>query len=394
MQTSLKKVVVTKGVMSSLDVFADGLIHGFELLDYEVLIFDNKNVHESLELIEQFLDKDIVGIVTLNNYAINFSYSTGENVWEKHGIWCIDILVDHPLYYHDEISNLPSKSALLCVDINHMKYVERFYPNIRAIGMMAHGGRCIYDSIKPIDKRSIDILYAGALTIEDYGNFRPHVVGNDEKEIQLIEEAYNDIYQLMINNPKMTYEYAVESYLQQNHIAYDDKILLEYLRYFVRAEKHAVSYYRANMIKNIACSGLPITICGGRWDKLDWINLPNVTYIGVVSPLEVLDLMADAKIVVNSMPWFKNGSHERVYNGMLQGAVVVTDKSMYFSNISSMIEQVELSELAELPSIIRGLLDNPDRMQKMADAAVEYSKNNDSWECRAKEISEAFFVNE
>lgn len=39
--------------------------------------------------------------------------------------------------------------------------------------------------------------------------------------------------------------------------------------------------------------------------------------------------MADAKIVMNFMPWFKDGSHERIYNSMLNGAVCLTDPSLF-----------------------------------------------------------------
>ena len=39
--------------------------------------------------------------------------------------------------------------------------------------------------------------------------------------------------------------------------------------------------------------------------------------------------MNDAKIVLNTMTWFKAGAHDRIFNGMLAKAVVVTDDSTY-----------------------------------------------------------------
>lgn len=388
----MKTIVITKGSLDTLDVFAEGLIHGFELLQYNILVLDKNNLDESVAIIESKIN-NIVGFITLNNYAINLSYSTGENVWDKNNIWCINILVDHPFYFHKELSLMPVKSAVLCVDINHMKYVERFYPNIAACGMMSHGGCFLGKEVKPINDRSIEVLYAGSIPIAEFGNIRTSTGINDGESADPMDIAYNDVYNKLINNPKITLEQAVESYLQGNGIGYEINELLEYIQCFMFIEKHAVSYYRELMLKTIAISGMPITICGSGWDKFEWVKLPNVTYKGMVTPTEVLNMMADSKIVVNSMLWFKNGSHERVYNGMLQGTIVISDKSIYFNNISDKIVQIHPEDYHELPQIIEGLLGDPDKMQIKADMARDYAASNETWECRAKEISDAFFEN-
>ena len=43
---------------------------------------------------------------------------------------------------------------------------------------------------------------------------------------------------------------------------------------------------------------------------------------------EIVELMHESKIVLSTMTWFKDGTHDRVYNGMLAGAVAVTDTSL------------------------------------------------------------------
>lgn len=40
-------------------------------------------------------------------------------------------------------------------------------------------------------------------------------------------------------------------------------------------------------------------------------------------------MLADAKVSLNVMPWFKDGAHDRVFNSILNGAVCVTDPSRY-----------------------------------------------------------------
>jgi len=43
--------------------------------------------------------------------------------------------------------------------------------------------------------------------------------------------------------------------------------------------------------------------------------------------------MQQAKIVLNHMAWFKHGSSERIFNAMSQGALCMTDSSIYLDRI-------------------------------------------------------------
>ena len=45
-----------------------------------------------------------------------------------------------------------------------------------------------------------------------------------------------------------------------------------------------------------------------------------------------------------------------------------------------------LDSLEKLPEIIKGLLDDPMRMQRIADAGYQMAKNGHTWEHRAEEI--------
>ena len=56
---------------------------------------------------------------------------------------------------------------------------------------------------------------------------------------------------------------------------------------------------------------------------------PYLDYRGKVLAPEILPSMNDAKIVLNTMTWFKAGAHDQIFNGMLAKAVVVTDDSTY-----------------------------------------------------------------
>ena len=117
--------------------------------------------------------------------------------------------------------------------------------------------------------------------------------------------------------------------------------------------------------------------------------------------------MQDTKIVLSTMTWFKDGTHDRVYNGMLAGALVVTDASDYMlskyngrqdlekpeifdtqntDDINQELVIFKLDELDSLPGRIRKIIDYPQIMQQIADNGLKRAISTDTWQCRADEL--------
>mgnify|MGYP007070113076 CR=1 FL=1 len=69
--------------------------------------------------------------------------------------------------------------------------------------------------------------------------------------------------------------------------------------------------------------------------------------------------MQRAKIVLNTQTWFKDGSHDRIYNGMLANAAVISDESVFLRDTFKNHKEIELFALRDimnLPDITYGLL--------------------------------------
>lgn len=81
---------------------------------------------------------------------------------------------------------------------------------------------------------------------------------------------------------------------------------------------------------------------------------------------QILPLMNDSKIVLNTMTWFKAGAHDRIFNGMLAGAAVVTDDSTYlrrtFTDGKELV-MFSLKELQTLPERVFDLFGHSSHMQ-------------------------------
>ena len=70
----------------------------------------------------------------------------------------------------------------------------------------------------------------------------------------------------------------------------------------------------------------------GYIDPAANLTLPdNITHHGPLPFLDILDLMTNAKIVVNTSPSFRNGPHERIFYGLSRGAFILTEPSRFMA---------------------------------------------------------------
>lgn len=97
---------------------------------------------------------------------------------------------------------------------------------------------------------------------------------------------------------------------------------------------------------------------------------------------QILPLMNDSKIVLNTMTWFKAGAHDRVFNGMLAKAAVVTDDSTYlrreFTDGKELV-MISLKELGTLPERVFDLFGHMDLAQHMADMGYCAAREEHTW---------------
>ena len=101
--------------------------------------------------------------------------------------------------------------------------------------------------------------------------------------------------------------------------------------------------------------------------------------------------MADARIVLNVMPWFKSGVHDRVYSAMLNQSVCLTDGSEYVDRTLTDGKEAliySLEQLEELPQKVKKYLQNPEEMKRIAQRGYEYAQDTQTWQCRAVQLME------
>lgn len=388
------KLIFFTGVYDTLDLFSHEWIHVFTNMGYETLEINTNKMEEELPRLAKFIQTPVKAAITFNNLAFNLELVPGKNIWEELGIPCINILMDHPFCYPQAMKNAPANAIVLCVDKKHMDYLTRFYPEIPAVGFLAHGGICLEQEPIPIQEREIDVMYAGGLSRKFVQNVMP-----DFSQFSFDARKAADIaLKRLVTDTSLTAEQATEDVLIQQGVALPDHELAEVISKLHYIELLAVSFYREKLIRTMLNAGIRVHLYGPGWDICDFENHPNLIWKGSIPARDVLGKMRQSKIVLNTMTWFKAGAHDRIFNGMLAGALAVTDESAYMQEKflsypqteahSAQLVMFRLAEMEHLPVLIKKLLANPDEMQKIADNGRKKAMQAHTWSHRAEELHE------
>lgn len=380
------RIIVMFSGWPGLDIFMREILNYFREKQYELLLFKKDDMEQGFRDLIEFVKQPVDAAVTFNNWGFNSNVSSGENMWEFLHIPCINILVDHPFCFHESLLDAPANGRIFCIDRNHVRYIRRFYPQLSQVGFLPHGGIEAAQEHPPIGARGTDVLYMGGLS-RKYAE-------QTEKELAdmmdpVLERTAEEVYWKLIREPWRCTEEVMEETLRENDVVLEEDLLREVISCLRYVEQYAVSYYREKVIRTLIENGVHVTLFGDGWEICDWIDHPNLEYGGTVPAEEAVAKMRDAKLVLNTMTWFKDGAHERVFNGILAGAVCVTEASDYIEEcFEDGVDAVffRLHEIDLLPERIRRLLEDPDHMQAIADRGYRKAKAAHTWKHRMEEI--------
>lgn len=396
-----KRYIFFRGLIATLDLYTDEFVKIYTEQEAECLVLQADRMDEEMMRLKAFMIEPVTAVISMNNIGLHLEFEQERNIWDQFQIPFYNIMMDHPFHYKKALDHAPEQMILLCMDRNHLEYAERFFPNIRQKMFFPHAGielsECMiehkaegddlnemerqpiekYTKI-PISERKIDVLYAGGLSRYAAEGLIPDL--GAIKEFDAFELVHHALERL-IQEPEHTTECIIEQSLSDINLKLDNKRLSEIISELRFLDSFAVSFYREQMIRMLAENGVTVTIFGAGWDRCEW-EYPNVIYGGEVTPVQILELMNQSKIVLNTMTWFKRGAHDRIFNGMLAGAAVVSDTSEYMQeNFTSGVE-LELFSLHHMEDMVRKiqyLLNNPEKAQSIANCGYRIAKEQHMW---------------
>lgn len=378
----MKRIILFESATDSLCCFARQMEQAFQDLGYEVIML---NMHHTEETCKQVYDFAIPGetvAVFFNHVGLNLLTKERDIIWNILDIDCYDYIVDHPMYYHAALIYPVNKITFLCVDQYHKEFIDRFYPGrVKSAFFPLAGIQADIEKI-PVKERSMDVLFTGAYLIDHDIGYHTESLGSALKQVWV------ECFERMKREVDLTLEQAVEEIMIAKGAQLERDDLRDMVRLFKDMDGMLRSFARATVIKTLADNDVKVHIYGEGWEYLA-CKQENLIIHPRIAFEETIPLIADAKIALNIMPWFKSGAHDRIYTAMLNGTVCMTDTSEYLLDTLEDGKNVlfySLKELQKLPDKIRNWLENEEELEQVADAGYTYAKDQHTWKSRVEAL--------
>lgn len=381
-----RRYIFFKGLIDTLDLYTDEFINIYTQLDGECLVLDAGSMDEEMLRLKAFLLEPVTAVISFNNIGLHLELEDGENIWDRYQVPFYNVMMDHPFHYKKALDSAPEQMILLCMDWNHMEYVKRFFPHIQKVEFFPHAGIEVPAKANlRMNERKIDVLYAGGLSRSAAEGLIPDLGKIVEFDaFALVQRAL----ERLISEPDNTTELVIEQCLGDMNLRFNNEELGAIISELRFVDAFAVSFYREQMIRILVENGITVTVFGTGWNRCEWEH-PNLVYGGELPPSQILELMKQSKIVLNTMTWFKRGAHDRIFNGMLAGAAVVSDSSAYlqehFTN-GHELRMFSLKDMRGLLDTVEDLLEHTEEAQRMADCGYQVAFQEHRWKNRLQEI--------
>ncbi|MDE6662357.1 MAG: glycosyltransferase [Lachnospiraceae bacterium] len=390
----MKKIMLFEGDIETQGYFSIQLAEAFQKMGHQTFIFDLSKPWNSSQRFFRFYEKGNTVLVNFNFHGMSgeeiFLDENDRMMWDALNIPVYNIVVDHPMYYHHFLEKVPKVYHHISIDRNHEKYMERFFPDIKRGTFLPLAGTKLYPdkAYTPAEYRRYDVTMVG--------NYTPP--SHFEKYITRIDDEYTEFYYGMIDDllahPMKTVEEVAEEHIRREIPEVTHEELKMLMSKLIFIDLYVRFTTRGEAVRALADAGIKVNVFGGGWDKLECKKPENLIVGYTLDSVGCLKKLCQSKISLNVMPWFKDGAHDRIFNSMLNGALCLTDSSIYLDEILKDKENCRIYSTADidaLPDMVYGLLSDPSGLQQIIDKGYQLAESAHTWEHRAALLSEMYF---
>lgn len=295
------------------------------------------------------------------------------------------LMCDHPIWHEDRLPYADEDTIVWYGDRYNLNYVKKYYPNI---------GR-VRDIMGPSDYFQEDVAYSDRLfDLVFIGSYsRPEEIYDYICNIYSgsVLELVKAFIEKLVVSPNLTYEDGLRETLDDfglNDIV--DEQFRDTAGEFRWVNKYIRSYYRDKIIREIIQNGIAIHVSGNGWENFESEYRDNIV-IENNDWYTAKKMIANAKISLNVMPWFKAGFHDRAVSSMLSGSILLTDSSEFIEeNFRDMDNVViyHLDGVQAIPEKIKYLLSHEKKAERIAENGREFAMKNFSWKKMAEDMAE------
>ncbi len=309
--------------------FCGKLAEAFNRVGIETSIIDFKTLQQQqMEFIRACKPQETAFTCSFNSIIPS---DEGKYIADYTGVPHIAFFVDPAYNYRDVLAS--KNTIITCVDHFDCEYV--LSKNFKKVFFWGHA---VEQELapQPFQERPYDVVFIGSCY--DHENLKIFWRENMSKsEVAIIENA---VEILLGDNATPLYR-AVQSAMEQSHESFENGEEFEKKLYFYAyfVDNYARGKDRTELIRSITNAEVHVfgDICW-RLEKpiLGWEHslkgMKNVVVHPAVTFQDSLDILKQSKICLNSMPFFKNGTHERIFTGLACGSLPITSDNLWIRN--------------------------------------------------------------
>lgn len=308
--------------------------------------------------------------------------SNGRFLWDLLQIPHLAILVD-PAIYSLNLTKSPY-SIISCVDRFDCKDIAAY--QFDRVFFLPHAIE--KEPPPPTDDRPYDVVYLGSCY--DYESLRTYW----REQLPITINAVLD------NAIDIVFSDSYISLAQALTMAWGDAGLshegVDFVKLFYYLDQYTRGKDRVELIRQIR--DRPVHIFGELMPEdplfhFGWSHYlgeqSNVTFHPSVPFNEALQILKKTRVCLNSMPFFKNGTHERIFAAFAGGAVPLTSDSLYLDQEFCVGEDLLVYKPSERDLVneqINHLLSDESRRQEMAAKGRAIVMERHTWDQRADQL--------
>lgn len=386
---TITKIILIKHAVETLGYFSEQLASALWQRGYDCYFIDYDRLYESLNGLSGFAVRGQSALITFNFIGLGdeeiFRDEAGRFVWDVYEMEYLNILVDHPFYYHARLVYPLPRMKLFCVDREHVSYVERFYPQQSVSFLpLAGNGRLTFgakEAVIPYEQRAYDVVFTA-----NYVPLAPlaQKIAAQAPEYRIF---YQGILDDLLSDPLQSMDQVFERHIKEELGYVSDGELCGAMAGMAVIDLYVRTYFRGEAVRTLAECGLKVDVFGAGWEELSCKKPQNIVrHGGQVTSECCVEAVQNARLSLNLMPWFKDGAHDRIFTAMLQQTVALTDDSRYLREQFAdgrELKYFSLKETAALPEIASALLRDTQVLEEMAVRGRKKALASHTWQQRA-----------
>lgn len=378
---NIKEIILLDGdsQYSALHYFNEKLAEGFHACGVDAKITNSYAVDNNGRLAGV---SESTLVFAFNGMGINSSEEFQDAI-NKSNVLCWSFMVDHPYCHNSRILRPVKNQIMSVIDRRHLEYIEKYYPGIKNKFFVPHGGSSAEHTAIPFADKKYDIVFFG--TYRSPENCMDRLKEYDDS----LQNVFKRIAEDVLNGTEKTLEASVLKYFNAYQLLDSDSAVADIMPKLLWLDEYVRYTRRALMIRAALKSGYDVHVFGNGWENFGENMGKNLIVHENVDYEKSLDIMADSRIVLNNMPLFADGSHERIFSILASGSICLTDANPYLEE--NFIDKEDIfyykwNDIAKLPELVKEILTGQFDVDRIIENGRKKAQEKHMWLNRAKEI--------